>query len=115
MYTLITRNPDPLFRAGIGGVMFFVRAAGVRVRVKGTERSRRRVCFCRQSHQHSGRSRIVGAIPRRIAILLKNHFFAAHRRTSVPLAHFIPIDAAAGFRHRSLDKATEELRTDNLF
>src|SRR5580658_4793484 len=33
VYTFVTRNPDPLYWAGINGVMFFVRAVGVRVRV----------------------------------------------------------------------------------
>ena len=45
VYTLLTRNPDPLYRAGIGGVMFFVRAAGVRVRVTRTERIPAAACF----------------------------------------------------------------------
>src|SRR6266849_2188216 len=32
LYTWITRNPDPIYWAGVRGVMFFVRAVGVRVR-----------------------------------------------------------------------------------
>ena len=35
LYTLLTRHIDPLYWAGIKGVMFFVRAVGVRVRVEG--------------------------------------------------------------------------------
>jgi hypothetical protein len=39
IYTVICKNPDALYWAGLHGVMFFVRAAGVRVRVTGLERS----------------------------------------------------------------------------
>ena len=45
LYTLLSRDPDPIYDAGIGGVMFFVRLAGVRVRVTGTERIRRSLVF----------------------------------------------------------------------
>ncbi len=38
IYTVLTKNPDPLYWTAIKGVMFFVNAVGVRVRVKGVER-----------------------------------------------------------------------------
>src|SRR5438552_2332862 len=38
LYTFITRDPDPIYWAGVKGVMFFVCAVGVKVRVKGLER-----------------------------------------------------------------------------
>jgi len=94
VYTLITRNPDPLFRAGIGGVMFFVRAAGVRVRVKGIERIPPAACLFAANHtSNADAPAIVGAIPRRIAILGRKSLFdipivgAAFR-----LAKFVPVD-----------------------
>ena len=53
LYTLISRNPDPLYWAGINGVMFFVRAAGVRVRVSGIERIPPGVCLFAANHTSS--------------------------------------------------------------
>src|SRR5262244_1965199 len=94
LYTLISRNPDPLYWAGVNGVMFFVRAAGVRVRVVGKERVPSAVCLFAANHTSSADApAVVGAIPRRIAILLKESLFewpivgqAFH------LAHFIPVE-----------------------
>jgi 1-acyl-sn-glycerol-3-phosphate acyltransferase len=118
LYTLITRNPDPLFRAGIGGVMFFVRAAGVRVRVKGIERIPPGACLFAANHTSTlDAPAIVGAIPRRVAILLKESLFRwPVVGQAFRLAHFIPIER--GGRDSvvaSLDKATEELRNGQSF
>jgi len=45
VYTLITNNPEPIYWAGVKGVMFFVRAVGVKVKVKGIERIPPGVCL----------------------------------------------------------------------
>src|ERR1035438_5739887 len=76
VYTLVSRKPDPLYWAGINGVMFFLRAIGVRVRVTGTERIPAGVCLFVANHTSSADApAVVGAIPRRIAILLKESLF----------------------------------------
>jgi len=118
LYTLISRNPDPLYWAGINGVMFFVRAAGVRVRVSGIERIPPGVCLFAANHTSSADApAVVGAIPRRIAILLKESLFrypivgAAFR-----LAKFIPVDRRSrDSALESLEKAVQELRTGQSF
>jgi len=118
LYTLISRNPDPLYWAGIKGVMFFVRAAGVRVRVLGTERLPSGVCLFAANHTSSADApAVVGAIPRRIAILLKESLFrypiagAAFR-----LAKFIPVDRRSrDSALESLEKAVQELRAGQSF
>jgi 1-acyl-sn-glycerol-3-phosphate acyltransferase len=118
LYTLITGNPDPVYWAGIKGVMFFVRAVGVRVRVKGIERIPRGVCLFAANHTSSADApAIVGAIPRRIAVLLKASLFqwpiVGQAFRSV---HFIPVNRS----HResaiaSVEKATEALKAGQSF
>jgi 1-acyl-sn-glycerol-3-phosphate acyltransferase len=118
LYTLVSRNPDPLYWAGINGLMFFVRAAGVRVRVLGTERIPPGVCLFAANHTSSADApAVVGAIPRRIAILLKESLFrypivgAAFR-----LARFIPVDRRSrDAALESLEKAAQELRAGQSF
>ena len=76
VYTVITEDPDPIYWAGVKGVMFFVRAVGVKVRVRGTERIPPGVCLFAANHTSSADApAVVGAIPRRIAVLLKQSLF----------------------------------------
>jgi 1-acyl-sn-glycerol-3-phosphate acyltransferase len=118
LYTLVSRNPDPLYWAGISGVMFFVRAVGVRVRVVGKERVPPGVCLFVANHTSSADApAVVGAIPRRIAILLKESLFRYPIvGQAFRLARFIPVnrrerDAAV----ESLEKAIAELRAGQSF
>jgi 1-acyl-sn-glycerol-3-phosphate acyltransferase len=118
VYTLLTRDPDPIYWAGIKGVMFFVRAAGVRVRVRGLERIPPGVCLFAANHTSAADApAVVGAIPRRISIILKESLFKwpivgqAFRS-----ARFIPVNRKA---HESavasVEKATEVLRSGQSF
>jgi 1-acyl-sn-glycerol-3-phosphate acyltransferase len=118
LYTVISRNPDALYWAGVRGVRFFVRAVGVKFRVKGLERIPPGTCLFVANHTSSADApAVVGAIPRRIAILLKRSLF------SVPivgqaftLAHFIPVERS---KHEeavaALEKATQALREGQSF
>src|ERR1700742_3423128 len=113
VWTLITRNPDAIYWAGTNGVMFFVRLVGVRVRVVGTERIPPETCIFAANHTSSADApAVVGAIPRRIAILLKKSLFAYPIVGWAFLsAGFIPVNR----RERdsaleSLDKAIESLK-----
>jgi 1-acyl-sn-glycerol-3-phosphate acyltransferase len=117
IYTLLARDPDPIYDAGIGGVLFFLRAVGVRVRVSGTERIPKGACLFAANHTSTlDAPAVVGAIPRRIAILLKESLFrwpivgAAFR-----LAHFIPVERGRDSAVASLEKATEALRAGQSF
>ena len=118
IYTLITKNPDPLYWAGVKGVMFFVRAVGVRVRVKGIERIPQGVCLFAANHTSSADApAIVGAIPRRVAVLLKESLFQwpivgqAFRS-----AHFIPVNRGArDSAIASVEKATEAMKAGQCF
>lgn len=118
IYTFITKDPDPVYWAGIKGVMFFVRAVGVRVRVRGRERIPEGVCLFAANHTSSADApAVVGAIPRRIAVLLKASLFkwpiVAQAFWSV---HFIPVNR----RDResalaSVEKAAEAMKAGQSF
>jgi 1-acyl-sn-glycerol-3-phosphate acyltransferase len=118
VYTLISRNPNPLYWSGIKGVMFFVKAVGVRVRVVGTQRIPAGTCLFVANHTSSADApAVVGAIPRRIAILLKESLFKYPIvGQAFLLARFIPVnrnerDSAL----ESLEKAIGSLRAGQSF
>jgi len=118
IYTLITKDPDPLYWAGLKGVLFFVRVVGVRLRVKGIERIPPGVCLFAANHTSSADApAIVGAIPRRVAVLLKASLFRwpivgqAFRS-----AHFIPVNRGArDSAIASVEKATEAMKAGQSF
>src|SRR5256885_9134014 len=118
IYTFITRNPDPIYWAGVKGVMFFVCAVGVKVRVKGLERIPTGVCLFAANHTSSADApAVVGAIPRRIAILLKESLFKwPIVGQAFTLARFIPVERGD---HESaiasLEKATEAMKEGQSF
>jgi 1-acyl-sn-glycerol-3-phosphate acyltransferase len=118
VYTLITRNSDPIYWAGIKGVMFFVRAVGVKVHVRGRERIPPGVCLFAANHTSSADApAVVGAIPRRIAILLKESLFkwpiVGQAFSSV---HFIPVNRGAhDSAVASVERAAEALRAGQSF
>lgn len=118
IYTFLTKHVDPLYWAGVKGVMFFVNCVGVQVEVRGTERIPAGTCIFAANHTSSADApAVVGAIPRRIAILLKRSLFEwPIVGQAFQLAHFIPVDRS----HResaieSIERATEALRKGQSF
>ena len=117
-WTVISRNPAALYWAGVKGVMFFVRSVGVRVKVSGKERIPAGACLFVANHTSSADApAVVGAIPRRIAILLKKSLFKYPiAGQAFTLAHFIPVERG---NHESaiasLEKATEAMREGQSF
>jgi 1-acyl-sn-glycerol-3-phosphate acyltransferase len=118
IYTVISENPDALYWAGVRGVMFFVRAVGVRVRIIGTERIPSGTCLFIANHTSTvDAPAVVGAIPQRIAILLKQSLFRYPIvGQAFRLAHFIPVDRSKQESAiASLEKAIEAMRGGQSF
>ena len=118
LYTVLSKNPNPLYWAGVRGVMFFVRAVGVRVRIAGTARIPSGTCLFIANHTSAADApAVVGAIPRRIAILLKKSLFAYPIvGQAFHLAHFIPVDRSKqDSAIASLEKAIEAMRAGQSF
>lgn len=118
LYTLLSRNPNPLYWGGVRGVAFLVRLVGVNVRVKGRERVPAGACLFVANHTSSADApAVVGAIPRRVAILLKESLFKwPIAGQAFALAGFIPVnrgdrDSAIA----SVEKGTASLRRGQSF
>src|SRR5499433_2231393 len=118
IFTVLARNPDALYVAGARGTLFLMRAVGVRVRVKGTERIPPGTCLFVANHTSSADApAVVNAIPRRIAILLKKSLFNwPIVGQAFTLAHFIPVERS---KHESaiasLEKAITAMRDGQSF
>jgi 1-acyl-sn-glycerol-3-phosphate acyltransferase len=118
IYTVLSKNPDPLYWTALKGVLFFVRAAGVRIKVKGTERiPPGTVIFAANHTSAADAPAVVGAIPRRIAILLKRSLFGYPIvGQAFHLAQFIPVDRFdRDSAITSLEKATEAIKSGQSF
>lgn len=118
VWTVISKNPNAIYWAGVKGVMFFVRSVGVKVEVSGKERIPAGACLFVANHTSSADApAVVGAIPRRIAILLKKSLFAYPIvGQAFTVAHFIPVERG---NHESavasLEKATEAMKEGQSF
>lgn len=118
IYTVLSKNPDPLYWTALKGVLFFVRAVGVRIKVKGTERiPAGTVIFAANHTSAADAPAVVGAIPRRIAILLKRSLFGYPIvGQAFQLAQFIPVDRFdRDSAITSLEKATEAIKSGQSF
>jgi 1-acyl-sn-glycerol-3-phosphate acyltransferase len=118
LHAFLAKRADVLYRMGVGGVVFIVKALGAHIRVEGLENIPGRACLFVANHTSTvDAPAIVGAIPRQIALLAKQSLF------KIPivgqaflLARFVPVDrsnrdAAVG----SVAKAIARLREGTSF
>ena len=118
LYTLLSKHIDPLYWAGVRGVMFFVRAVGVRVRVTGRENIPNGVCLFAANHTSSADApAVVGAIPRRVAVLIKESLFKwPIAGQAFQLARFIPVKREVREEAiASVEKAAAAMREGQSF
>jgi 1-acyl-sn-glycerol-3-phosphate acyltransferase len=94
LFTLVTRSATLMYWTGVKLVVYVTRIAGEKVRVEGRENIPPGVCLFAANHtSNADAPAIVGAIPRRIAILgRKSLFDIPIVGTAFHLAKFVPVD-----------------------
>ena len=118
LYTLISRNPNPLYWAGVKGIVYLIRLVGVKIRIVGRERIPAGACLFVANHTSSADApAVVGAIPRRVAILLKESLFKwPIAGQAFTLAGFIPVKRSeTESAIASVEKATQSMRAGQSF
>jgi len=118
LYTMISRNPNPLYWAGVRGIVCLIRLVGVKIRVVGRERIPAGACLFVANHTSSADApAVVGAIPRRVAILLKESLFKwPIAGQAFTLAGFIPVKRSeTESAIASVEKATQSMRAGQSF
>lgn len=91
---VLTGSAEKLYDSGLSNVLRIVRAMGMRTRVEGLENIPAGTCLFAANHtSYADPPAIVGAIPRRIAILAKKSLFAMPLvGAAFRLANFVPVD-----------------------
>ena len=94
MFTLVTKSATLMYWTGVKMVVLVTRIAGEKVTVEGRENIPPGVCLFAANHtSNADAPAIVGAIPRRIAILgRKSLFDIPVVGTAFRLAKFVPVD-----------------------
>jgi 1-acyl-sn-glycerol-3-phosphate acyltransferase len=118
LHSVLTRSVDLLYWAGLRGVLFIVRLVGVRIRVEGRENIPPGVCIFVANHTSAADPpAVVGAIPRRIAIMAKDSLFRIPIvAQAFRLARFVPVNRShPESALASVEKAIEYLKQGNSF
>jgi 1-acyl-sn-glycerol-3-phosphate acyltransferase len=113
LFTLITKSATLMYWAGVKLVVYVTRMAGEKVTVQGRENIPSGVCLFAANHtSNADAPAIVGAIPRRIAILgRKSLFDIPVVGTAFRLAKFVPVDREnRDAALESVKKAVEYIR-----
>ncbi len=118
LYAAVTGRVEALYWAGVKGLTFMVRLLGVRTRVEGIENVPPGTCVFASNHTSNADGPvIVGALPRRIAILAKKSLFTAPIiGTAFKQAHFVPLDRSKPERAKaSIELAAKYVKQGTSF
>lgn len=96
LWTLITKNPGAMYRTAMRAIRFLLRIVGVRVHVEGLENIPPSVCIFAANHISAiDPLAFIPAIPRRVAILVKQELFRIPvLGAAMRAAQFVPVDRA---------------------
>jgi 1-acyl-sn-glycerol-3-phosphate acyltransferase len=118
LWTLITKNPNFMYDTAMRAIRLILRAVGVHVHVEGLKNIPARVCIFAANHISAiDPMAFIPAIPRRVAILVKQELFRIPVfGAAMKAAEFVPVDrsdreAAAA----SLDLSIERLKQGTSF
>lgn len=94
LWTLVTKNPDPMYNAAMKAVRFLLRVVGIRVRSEGLGNIPPCVCIFAANHVSAiDPLTFIPAIPRRVAILIKRELFRIPILSrAMKLAQFVAVD-----------------------
>jgi 1-acyl-sn-glycerol-3-phosphate acyltransferase len=118
LHAFVTKRADLLYRMGVGGVVFIVKALGARICVEGLEHIPAGACLFVANHTSTADApAIVGSIPRQIAILAKQSLFRIPIvGQAFRLARFVPVDRSNREASvASVEKAIQRLREGTSF
>ncbi|HTS13601.1 MAG TPA: lysophospholipid acyltransferase family protein [Candidatus Limnocylindrales bacterium] len=118
LWTLLSGNPNPMYRMAMAAVRLAPKLVGVRVRVEGLENIPPGVCIFAANHISTiDPLAFIPSIPRRVAILVKKELFRVpFLGSAMSLADFVSVDrsdreAAAS----SVDRAVLLLKQGRSF
>ncbi len=112
LHCVLTGSVDRLYRVGVAGARLALRLAGIRVRAEGLENIPPGVCIFVANHTSNvDPPAVVGAIPRRVALLAKKEVFRIPiLARALRLGNFVPVDRSnRQAARRSLEAAAEHL------
>ena len=94
LWTIITKNADTMYSIAMRAIRALLRTVGVRVHVEGCETIPAGVCIFAANHISTiDPLAFIPAIPRRIAILVKQELFRVPLLgTAMKAAQFVPVD-----------------------
>lgn len=118
LHAVLTGSAELLYKVGVGGAKLALRLAGVRVRTEGLENIPPGVCVFVANHtSNADPPAVVGAIPRRVALLAKKEVFGVPiMGRAFLLASFVPVDRSdRESAVRSVDAAIGHLKNGVSF
>jgi 1-acyl-sn-glycerol-3-phosphate acyltransferase len=118
LWTLLTKNPDAMYSAAMKTIRLLLRIIGVRVNVEGLDKIPPGVCIFAANHISAiDPMTFIPAIPRRVAILVKQELFRIPLLgTAMRTAQFVPVDRAdRESAAASLDLCIERLKQGTSF